>query len=268
MKFNTSIFICLFFSAIIAIKANDIEDVENSIEYGNTDTQPEVEENEQGVEEGTNNQPQEIQEAAFEFKPSKRLQEMENNMSNSSKAFVGDGKVKKTLTDTYKTTMATDVAKAGFDNANHQWLLMLEGPEASRVFGTFGKNFNTIVTSTDGVDMINMLATTVHVLLAKAGEEKMSSKLSDIMSMTYSLFTSPNMPEIVNKTGGLVITAVNKPGAALFTKTYWTEVKKLLTEKNLNQKLKKYFANLMSMMKSLRGMMHVPKQLKRRRTIA
>jgi len=223
-----------------------------------------IEESEQGVE------IQEPETAPFQYKPSKRVEEMENNMPESAKAFIGVGELKDTMTDTFASAMATDTAKAGFADANHEWQLLLEGPEAAKVIGTSGQNFNTIVSSNDGADMINMLATTVHILLAKAGEQKMSSGLRDIMSTTYSLFTSTNMPEIVNKAGGLVITLSNKPGAALFTKTYWNEIKKLLFDKNLNEKLKKYFANIISMMKSLSEMVKDNKRLinRRRRTIA
>jgi len=226
-----------------------------------------IEEDEQEVDiqEEDGNQQQEPETVPFEYKPSQRVEEMENNMPESAKAFIEVGKLKDTMMDTYASAMDTDTAKAGLADAKHEWQLLLEGPEAAKVIGTSGKNFNTIVTSTDGADMINMLATTVHVLLAKAGEQKMSTGLRDIMSLTYSLFTSANMPEIVNKVGGLVITTANKPGAPLFTKTYWDETKKLLSDKKLNGKLKKYFANIMSMMKSLSGMMKGAKQLSNRR---
>jgi len=222
------------------------------------------------IQEEDGNQQQEPETVPFQYEPSKRVEEMENDMPESDKAFIGDGKLKATMMNTYASAMATDEARTGFSNANYEWQLVLEGPEAARVIGTSGQNFNTIVTSTEGADMINMLATTVHVLLAKAGEQKMSSGLRDIISMTYSLFTSPNMPEIVNMVGGLVITIANKPSAPLFTRTYWNETRKLLSDKNLNEKLKKYFANIISMMKSLGGIMKGGKQLlsKRRRAIA
>jgi len=192
---------------------------------------------------------------------------MEDNMPDSDKAFVEVDKVKDTMTDTYASAMATDAATAGLAEANHEWQLMLTGPEASRLIGTFGQNFNTVVTSADAADMINMLATTVHILLAKAGEEKMSSGFSDIMSMTYSLFASPSMPDIINKAAGLVITGSNKSGATLFTKTFLKEIKKLFGEKNLCVKLNKYFANIMTMMQSQSGIMKGGKRLNRRHTI-
>ncbi|XP_060859638.1 uncharacterized protein LOC132936874 [Metopolophium dirhodum] len=265
MKLNTSLFICLFFSTIISIKAIDFDKEEYDYpSTENVENEMPIEEDEQEVE------TQEPETAPFQYKPSKRVEEMENNMPDSAKVFIGVGKLKDTMTDTYASAMATDTAKAGLADADHEWQLLLEGPEAARVIGTSGQNFNTIFSSNDGADMINMLATTMHVLLTKAGEQKMSSGLRDIMSMTYSLFTSPNMPEIVNKAGGLVITIVNKPGAPMFTKTYWNETKKLLSDKNLNEKLKKYFANIISMMKSLSGMMKGGKQLlnRRKRAIA
>jgi len=191
------------------------------------------------------------EEPDFQYKQSKWLDEMENNMPDSSKAFVADGKVEETLTDTFTSTMATDVAKAGFTDANNQWQSMLEGPEAFRVIGTFGHNFKTIVSSNDAANLIKILATTAHVLLTTAGEAKMSSGLRDIISTTYSLFASPNMPKVIEKSGKLVTSAVNKPGGPLFTKTFWDEIEKLLSVKNLNEKLKKNFANLLSIMNSL-----------------
>lgn len=214
-------------------------------------------------------QTQNVQEEAdFQYKQSKWLEEMEKYMPYSSKAFVADGKVKETLTDTFIRTMATDVATAGFTKANSEWQLMLEGSEASRVIGTFGQNFNTIVDSNNAAKVIKMLATTAHVLLAAAGEAKVSSGFSDIMSMTFWLFTSPYMPEVVSKSGQLVIDAVDKPGAALFTKTFWDEISRLLSVQNLNEKLKKNFANLLSMMNSLSRNTKDERPLNRRRTFA
>ncbi|XP_015363814.1 PREDICTED: uncharacterized protein LOC107161780 [Diuraphis noxia] len=250
MKLNTSMFICLFFSAIIAIKAQS-----NKLSDDN--------ENDLMVDEDQQTQNSQ-EETEFQYKQSKWLEEMENNMTDSSEVFVEDGEEKEALTNTFTSAMATDVAKAGFTDANHQWQLMLEGPEASRVIGTFGQNFNSIVSSNNAANMINMLASTTHVLAATAGEAKMSSGLRDILSMMSSLFTSPNMPIIVNKVGLLVISTVNKPNGPLFSKTYWDEIQNLLSVKNLNEKLQKTFENLSTMTSSSKK----TKPLKRRRSFA
>lgn len=205
----------------------------------------------------------------FQYTPSQRLAEMEQNLPSSAQAVIPDGKVKEAITDTYTTAMNTDVAKTGLADVKHEWQLMLEGPHASRVIGTVGQNINKIFTSTEGADMANMLATTVHVLLARSGMKKMNTGLATILLSTYSLLTSDMMPKIVNKTGGLVITAVNKPEAPLFVKTFWDEIQKILYEKNINTKLITYFKNIVSMMKNMNGIkQNYGKKLKRQRTYA
>ncbi|XP_025198376.1 uncharacterized protein LOC112596791 [Melanaphis sacchari] len=253
MKLNTSLIICVFFSAIIAIKAAD--DYE---EYEIDDTPEEyplAEEDQQEIQvEGYDNLEELPQEAVeFQYKPSMRLEKMEENLPNDAKKFVPEGKVKEVITNTFKNAMTTNQAKRGLAEAQEQWQLMLNGSEASRVIGTTGQNLKKIFTSPNGADMINMLVTTIHVLLTKGSEEKIGSGITNLISMTYALLTSDLMPDIVNKTGGLIITAVNKPRAPLFCKTYWNEVEKLLKDKKLNQKLNKYFTNTMSMMTSLSG---------------
>lgn len=277
MKLNTSLFICLFFSAIIAIKAGgdydeyneEYDDGENGVnEAPEEDLLSEGEEQEAQDQADYQDYEEEPQTEEFQYTPSQRLSEMEQNLPSGAQAVIPDGKVKEAITDTHKTAMNTDVAKTGLADIKHEWQLMLEGPHASRVIGTFGQNINKIFTSAEGADMANMLATTVHVLLARSGMQKTSPCLATILSSTYSLFTSDMMPEIVNKTGGLVITAVNKPKAPLFVKTYWDEIKKILNEKNINVKLNKYVNNIVSMMKSMGGTKQNGKQLKRQRSYA
>ncbi|KAE9543457.1 hypothetical protein AGLY_002257 [Aphis glycines] len=204
----------------------------------------------------------------FQYKPSQRLAEMEQNLPSSAQAVIPDGKVKEAFTDMYTTAMNTDVAKTGLANIKHEWQLMLEGPEASRVIGTVGQNINKIFTSAEGADMVNMLATTAHVLLARSGMQKMRPGLATIIALTYSLLKSDVMPEVVNKTAGLAITAANKPNAPLFVKTFWDEIRKIVNEKNINKKLNKYFNNIVSMMKSMSGINQNGKQLKRQRSYA
>uniref|UniRef100_A0A2S2PH25 Uncharacterized protein n=1 Tax=Schizaphis graminum TaxID=13262 RepID=A0A2S2PH25_SCHGA len=280
MKLNTSLFICLFFSAIVAIKAaNDYEEYEEEYEDSENavDGMPEeeyslAEEEEQDVQEGADYAQQVPQAVEFQYMPSKRLEELENNLPSSAQAFIPDGKVKENIINTFNSAMATDLAKTGYGDVQRQWQALIDGPEAPRVFGTFGQNFNKIFTSPEGSDMINMLATTMHVLLAKSGEKKMSAGLADLVSLTYSLLTSDLMPDVINRTGGLVITAVNKPRATLFAKTYWFGIKRLLSVTNLNEKLNKYFANMLSMMESMSGIMQGGRQggrqLRRKRSFA
>lgn len=263
MKLNTSLFICLFFSAIIAIKAkNSInQDYEYSFETEeNADPTVKVY---QDVQVKDNNQ-QKLQ--AYEFKPSKKLEEVEKNMPISAQAFIKDGKVEKTLKDTYASVIDTDVAKEGLKNVDHEWQLMLSGSEASRVVDTFGTDFKKIVTSPDARDMIRTMVTTVYVLLINVDKEKLDPGLGNIMSITYLLFTSPNMPEIINKACGLVITFVNKPDASLFAKKFWDELKKLLEINNLNKNLINYFNNTIFFMNSMNVDKKGKRQLSRKST--
>jgi len=277
MKLNASLFICLFFSAIVAIKAaNDYEEYNEEYEDDESTVgkMPEeeysAEEEEQDVQEGADYTQQEPQQEAaqFQYMPSKRLEEMEKTLPSSAQAFIPDGKAKETFTNTFNSAMATDVARTGFDDVQHQWKVLIDGPEAPRVVGTVGQNINKVFTSPNGSNMINMLATTTHVLLAKTGEEKIGAGLAELFSLTYSLLTSDMMPDVINKTGGLVITAVNKPKAPLFVRTYWDGIRRLFNEKNLNDKINKYFTNIMSMMKSMSGIMQGGKQQRRKRNFA
>lgn len=172
-------------------------------------------------------------------------------LSGDEKEFIQDGKVKETAFRLFSESINGDVVKNGFAKVNHEWEMLVDGPEASRVIGTFGDNLSKIVTSARGAEIINTVATTAHILLSKAGEETRESGLSKILSMTFSLFTSPEIPDIVNKTGGLIVTAANKPKAPLFIKRFWEEMKIFMGEKELNAKLTRYFTNIMSIMKTL-----------------
>lgn len=188
----------------------------------------------------------------FQYKPSERLEEMEKNLSCDLKKFVEDGNVKETLTNTFLNSMNTDVAVDGLAKLKQEFQQMINGPEASWVIGTFGEDLNKIFTSREGANIINMIASTVHVLLTKVGEKNsQESGLGKLLSSSFSLCSSPKMPEIVDKTGELAITIVNKPNAALFTRQYWIEWQKLLGQKDLEKKLNNYFVTLSALMKSL-----------------
>lgn len=253
------------------LQAGDYEeydDGENDVNEGPEEDSLSEREEQEGQDQANYQDEEEPQTDEFQYKPSQRLAEMEQNLPSSAQAVIPDGKVKEAITNTYMTAMNTDVAKTGLANIKHEWQLMLDGPEAPRVIGTFGQNFNKIFTSIEGADMANMLATTAHVVLARSGMQKMSPGLATILSSTYLLLTSDMMPEIVNKTGGLVITAVNKPKAPLFVKTCWDEINKILNDKNINGKLNKYFHNLVFMLKSMSGIKQNGKQLKRQRSYA
>lgn len=188
---------------------------------------------------------------SFQFKPSKRLQEMEDMLSGEEKEFIQDGKMKETVTKLFLDSINTDVVRDGFAKANHEWQMLVEGPEASRVIGTFGDNLNKIVTSAGGAEIINTVAATAHILLSKAGEKVPESGINKILSMTFSLFTSPEIPDIVNKTGELVVTAADKSKAPLFIRRFWDEVNAFMGDKDLNSKLNMYFTNILSIMRIL-----------------
>lgn len=208
------------------------------------DKQPLVADEEQEEE-------QEQVEEEFHYTPSAKLKRIESGLSDADRSPIDDGKVKESLTAAFEDSMQTDVAQQGLADVKNEWQLMMEGPFARMVIGTFGQNFVKIVTSQEGADMINMLAATASVLLQKAGAEKRAEGLNRAISMTFMLFTSPEMPEIVNKSGQLLIAATNKRNATQFAERFWAEVKDVLTIKNLDHKLAKCFTNIRSMMKTL-----------------
>lgn len=188
----------------------------------------------------------------FQYKPSKKLEEMEKNLSSNLKKFVKDGNVKETMTNTFLNSMNTDIAIDGLARLNRELQEMIHGPEAYWVIGTFGEDLNKIFTSSEGANVINLIASTIHVLLTKAGERNIEeSGLGKLLSSLFSLCSSPKMPEIVDSTGELAIKIVNKPNAALVTKQYWSEWQKLLGIKDIDKKLSNYFVTLSALMKSL-----------------
>lgn len=189
----------------------------------------------------------------FMYKPSKTLKEMENKLPTCEKEFVKDGMVKETLSNMFEESMKTTVAQDGLTKLNRQWMLMLEGSEASRVVGTFGENFKKIITSNSNANIINVVMSTLNVLLKKMAMEKRASGLNKILNMIFVLTGSPNMPNVINKVGSLTIMAVQKPNVPEFTRKLFDETYSLLNEKNISKKMDNYFSNVISMMKNLRG---------------
>lgn len=188
----------------------------------------------------------------FQYKPSERLNEMEKNLSGELKTFVKDGYVKETLTNTFSNSMKTDVATDGLAGLKQELQQTFNGPEAYRIFDDFGDDLNKIFTSRNGANIINMIASTVHVLLTNTGETNIKeSGLGKLLSSLFLLCSSSYMPQIVDKTGELVITMVNKPMAALFARQYWNEWQKMLNQKDLDKKLNNIFNSLSALMKSL-----------------
>lgn len=186
-----------------------------------------------------------------EFMPSERLTWMESSLPVNKKAFVADGKVKETMENTFENSINSRAAANGLRRAEREWKQMLAGPEADRLVDTFGGNFKKFVTSPNGVEMANTVTSTIHSLFAKAGAETRHSGVGDIISMVISLFRSPQMPEIVNLTGGLIISAVNKNNALAFINQYWKETQRLLATKNINRKVQIAFNNLFTLMNQL-----------------
>lgn len=177
---------------------------------------------------------------------------MENNLSGDRKKFIQDGNVKETLINTFLNSMKTDVAVNGLEKLKKNLKKMINGPEASWVIGTFGENLNRVYTSREGAKIINMIASTIHVLLTKLGEKNVQeSDLGKLSSSLFSLCSSPKMPDIVDKTGELAVAVVNKPNAALFIRQYWYEWQKLLKRKNLDKKINDNFNTVSHLMVTL-----------------
>jgi hypothetical protein len=206
------------------------------------------------IDEETNGADGEIeieQNQCVEFMPSDRLALVERSLPKNKKAFVGDGMAKKTLCNTFKESMKSRAATNGLENLEREWLTMIAGPEAERLVDTFGGNFKKFVTSPNGAEMANTVTSTLHSLLARAGAETRHSGLGEVISMIISLFRSPEMPEIVNLTGGLIISAVNKENGLAVIHQFWVEVQKLLDVKNVNRKVQTAFDNLLTTMNEL-----------------
>lgn len=195
----------------------------------------------------------EEEEHHFKYKPSESLREMENNLSMCEKEFVKDDMVKETMSNMLAKSMKTTVAQNGCANLKNQWKLMLEGPEASRVVGTFGENLKKIMTTNRDANIINVVASTGHVLLKKMAVETRASGLEKILSMMFLVSGSSNTPHVINKIGQLTIMSVQKPRISEFTKRFFDETCNLLKEKNISKKMDTYFSNMISMMKNLHG---------------
>jgi len=251
---NTTLFICLFFSVIIAIKAtNSNEHISEELNDENT-TETEVEEvleeEEEEKEEIEKEEVEEVEKNNFEYMPSIRLMEMEKNLLPCEMVFVKEGMVKETIMNVFSESMTTPEAKGGSSLLIGKWKTLLEGPEASRVVDTFGKNFNKIITTNKDANILNVAASTVHTLLNKAAVENRATGLSTILKMVSTLIKSEKTPEAINKVGKLVIAFVQKSRVSEFTRKFFEETLSLLDEKNINNKLDKYFSTIISMMKS------------------
>jgi len=181
------------------------------------------------------------------------LEEIENKLSNGKEKFVMNNAVKESITNEFSESMKTPEAQNGWENLKHQWDLMLKGSEASRVIGTVGDNFHTVVSSDEGANIINSLVSTLHMLLSKIGEKKSSSDLSTLLKTIFLLLASPEMPNVVNETGNLVISVANKENATPFVRQLFKEVNTLLKMKDLDCKLNKSFTNIILMMKNYNG---------------
>lgn len=194
---------------------------------------------------------------SFQFIPSKKLKAIESKLSADQKAFIPEGKVRETMTNVYRNAMNTNVAVQGLKELNDQWDSMLNGPEASRVIGTFAQNFGKVVSSYESAKILDMLWNTMHMLLSKAGQETEAAGLGFIMSSLFELFELPNMPEVVNQAAGLIITTVNKPNAKLFIKQAFKEVQTMLKNKNLANEINMYFKTILAEMNNQKA----PKKL-------
>lgn len=187
---------------------------------------------------------------SFQFIPSKKLKAIESKLSADQKSFVPEGKVREIMTNVYRDAMNTDVAIHGLKELNDRWNSMLNGPEAPLVLGAFSQNFSKIVSSYESANIINMLWTTVHMLLTKAGQETKASGLGWIMSSLFKLFMLPQMPEVINQTGGLIITTVNKPNAKQYIKQVFKEIQTMLKDNKVTDKINTYFKTMSSMMEN------------------
>lgn len=130
---------------------------------------------------------------------------------------------------------------------------MLDGPEASRVVGTFGENLKKIMTTNRNANVINVVMSTGHELLRKIAVETRASGLETILQSMFAVAGSPNTPHIVNKIGQLTIMSVQKPRHSEFIKRFFDEICNLLEEKNVVEKMDNYFSNMISMMTNLRS---------------
>lgn len=174
--------------------------------------------------------------------------EMEENLSEDQAEFIEGKKAKETLLSVFRSKIHATMAENSFANTYDYWVQLTSGREAPKVFGTFGKNFNRILTSKEGANTVHQLATIAHRVLSKSADDMRGQKLINVLIDTYDLFTTNDMPMIVKDSGTLVITAADKPKSYECTVQFFTELKSLMEKSNLNEKLVNYFANLRSMM--------------------
>lgn len=179
---------------------------------------------------------------------------------------VKDGRVKETMIHTFNEAMASEVAQKHLARLNSEWQVMIDGPEAPNVIGTVSGNLREVMTSQNGSKFIITVFATIQALLMKAGEKQTQSNgLANILSMIYTLFSLPNMPDIVEKTGILIIDAVNKRNAAMYVRQFWGEIKKFLSDKLLKPKLNQCFSNTIFLMKVYNDKMSPAKPKKQQR---
>lgn len=180
--------------------------------------------------------------------PNTRLEDMENNLPEIEQQFIDNDKVKETMVNLYKNATEKEEVKNEIEKMNQQWQRLINGPEALRVIGTFGENFKQLGETTATADIFNMMLTTIHVLLREAGEQK-DTALSNLLTDAFTLLSSSKMPEIINKIGGVIITAVNKQNAPQFVVRYWIEIMNLIQkDKDLNNKITMLVNNTIAIM--------------------
>lgn len=164
---------------------------------------------------------------------------------------VKDGHVKETIINTFNEAIASAVAQKQLAKLNSEWQVMIDGPEAPRVISTTSGNVREVMTSNNGSKFIITVFATVQALLTKAGERTTQGNgLGKLVSMVYNLLSLTNMPDIIKKTGTLIIKTAKKDNAALYIRQFWGEVKQCLSDQQLPAKLDRCFSNTMFLMKS------------------
>lgn len=187
-------------------------------------------------------------------------------MPRNQKEMVKDGRVKETMINTFNKAIASAVAQKQLAKLNSEWQVMVDGPEASRVIGTTSGNVREVMMSQNGSKFIITAFATVQALLTKAGEEQSQSNgMGKLLSMIYNLLSLTNMPDIIKKTGTLIIKTAKKKNAALYVRQFWGEVKKSLSDEHLKAKLDRCFSNTMFLMKIYNDKMSPAIQRKQRK---
>lgn len=179
---------------------------------------------------------------------------------------VKDGHVKETMINTFNEAIASAVAQKQLAKLNSEWQVMIDGPEAPYVISTASGNLREVMTSHNGSKFIITVFATIQALLTKAGEKQgQNNGLGKLLSMMYNLLSLSNMPDIVKKTGTLIIKTANKPNAALSVRQFWGEVKKCLSDKHLKSKINQCFSNTMFLMNIYNHKISLAKRSKRRK---